>query len=315
MSIAHSENFNLKYFILSLFNAFLFGFIFHGCATPPKKLMLRDIEKSYLQDTIIFSKDQEQIGFETLMHHLRHVRVIYVGERHSDQSHHDIQLKILKSFYEVYPDICVGMEMFDKSYQHVLDQWSKGQLDESELLKRSHWYANWRYPFALYRDLLLFIRENNIPLIGLNIPFHMPPKIAIGGVENLLEHDRQFLPEIINKSVEDHRKYIEKIYEIHKLRRRDNFETFYEVQCVWEDTMAEMVAIHSRKKPMIVLTGNSHIIYKFGIPNRAFQQNPLPFKTIYLAPAGESAELGYADYIWVTPEIEKSGKMPINHPE
>jgi uncharacterized iron-regulated protein len=53
---------------------------------------------------------------------------------------------------------------------------------------------------------------------------------------------------------------------------------------------------------MVVLVGNGHIIYKFGVPNRAYKRNGAPFKTIYLAPVGGEAELSWADYLWVTPE-------------
>ena len=40
-----------------------------------------------------------------------------------------------------------------------------------------------------------------------------------------------------------------------------------------------------------------------GIPNRAFARTHAPFKTIYLAPVGGEAELSWADYLWVTPEM------------
>lgn len=277
--------------------------------------MIRDIQKAFSQNTIIYTELQEEISFATLIDHLSNAEVVYVGERHPDKNHHDIQLKIIKSLHELRPNLVVGMEMFDKSYQQVLNQWSGGQLDESEFLKKTHWYANWRYPFELYRDILLFIKENNISLIGLNIPFHIPSKIAIGGIDSLLAPDKFFLPETIITSIEPHRQYVEKIYEKHTLKGRNNFQTFYEAQCIWEDTMAEVVAAYSREKPMVVLAGNGHIIYKFGIPDRAFQQNPAPFKTIYPAAAGQSAELDYADYIWVTPEIKYFHRMPTNESE
>jgi uncharacterized iron-regulated protein len=307
--------FILKFTVHTFLFIFFSSGIFSGCTVPSKKLMLTDIKQDFPQDTIISAKLKQQIKFETLMESLNRVRVIYVGERHSDKNHHDIQLKIIKSMYETNPSMCVAMEMFDQNYQHVLNQWTAGQLGEKEFLKKTHWYANWRYPFDLYRNILLFIRENNIELIGLNIPFHIPPKIAIGGLENLLVDDKKYLPETINTDIVLHRQYVEKFFGDHMTRGLENFDTFYEAQCVWEDIMAEAVAAHGCAGPIVVLAGNGHIIYKFGIPDRAFQLNPLPFKTIYLAPVGTTAELGYADYIWVAPEPQIPQRMLKKHPQ
>lgn len=109
--------------------------------------------------------------------------------------------------------------------------------------------------------------------------------------------------------------YIEKIFEYHKKLGREDFQSFYEAQAVWEDTMAESVANFSCKGPMVVLAGNSHIIYKFGIPDRAYHLKPMPFKTIYLASVGTTAELDYADYIWVTPEPQLIHEILKNDPQ
>lgn len=62
---------------------------------------------------------------------------------------------------------------------------------------------------------------------------------------------------------------------------------------------------------MVVLAGNGHIMRKFGIPNRAFARNAAPFKTIYLAPVGGEAELSWADFLWITPDLHMS-RMPMN---
>jgi uncharacterized iron-regulated protein len=305
----------LKFYVHIFLSIHLIIGFFYGCAATPKKLMLTDTNQTFSQDTIISTKLVREIPFAMLMENLNRVKVIYIGERHSDKNHHDIQLKVIKSLYEKNPALCVGLEMFDRTYQNVLDQWVAGQLDETEFLKKTHWYSNWRFNFDLYRDILLFIKENHITLIGLNIPFHIPPKIAVGGLKNLLDDDKRYLPKTINTDIESHRLYVKKIFGDHKIRGRDNFDTFYEAQCVWEDIMAETISSHLCDGPIVVLAGNGHIIYKFGIPDRAFQLKPAPFKTIFLAPAGTEAELDYADYIWVTPEPQIPHRMPQNFPE
>ena len=191
----------------------------------------------------------------------------------------------------------MGMEMFDRSYQEVLDQWSSGRLDEETFLKKTHWRANWKYDFGLYREILEYIRDNRIPLKALNIPFHIPPKIAVSGLEYLNSDDRKYLPEQIDASDAEHRKFVEEIFKRHA---GGDFEDFYMAQCIWEEAMAEAVARAVDGRTMAVLVGNGHIIKKFGVPNRAFRRNGLPYRTVYPVQADDrDVERSFADYLWI----------------
>jgi uncharacterized iron-regulated protein len=62
--------------------------------------------------------------------------------------------------------------------------------------------------------------------------------------------------------------YLEQVFNQHHVKEIESFEFFYTAQCVWEDTMAESVALNLEDDQMIVRTGNGHIIRKFGIPDR-----------------------------------------------
>ena len=269
-----------------------------GCTVAPKRLFIKDSSTFFDAGIIISTKTGEAVSFDELMADLAGVRVIYIGENHFDPAHHRIQLDIIKAVYKTNPDIVVGMEMFDQTYQHILDLWSAGELDQKTFLKKVHWYANWKYNFELYKAILEFIQQEKIRLVGLNVPFHIPKKIALGGIENLLDDDRKHIPPNIDTSNDAHKAYVEKIYNQH--RGIDNFDFFYEAQCVWEDTMAASVALNMKDDLMIVIAGNGHIIRKFGIPDRAFRQTGADFRTIYPATAGNEVESDYADYIWVT---------------
>jgi uncharacterized iron-regulated protein len=196
----------------------------------------------------------------------------------------------------------VGMEMFDHTYQDVLDLWSKGKLTQKEFLRKTHWYANWRYDFSLYSDILEYIKQHNIRLVGLNIPNYIPPKIREGGIENLSDEEKAHLPRKIDTTNTDHRAYLKKVFEEHKshFKREVEFEDFYVAQVVWEDAMAEMVANNLNDSVMVVLAGNGHIQFKYGIPDRVYKQTAAPFRTIYLAPVGSEIKRDIADYIWVT---------------
>ena len=274
--------------------------ILSSCAVTPDKVIIKDISKSFKEGTIISAKSRAPVSFTELIDDLNRTRIIFVGENHTDAVHHEIQLKVIKELYKLNPDISVGMEMFDYTYQGILDQWSAGKLDQKEFIQKTHWYANWRFDFALYKDILNFLKENKIKLVGLNIPFYIPPRIRVGGIKNLSVDDKKYLPDKIDTSNTAHRDYVKEIFTLHHHRVRKNFDYFYEAQCVWEDIMAQSIARSIKSGKMVVLSGNGHIIHKFGIPDRVFSRIQEPFRTIFPVRAGSEAKLSFADYIWVT---------------
>jgi uncharacterized iron-regulated protein len=279
-------------------------FFLWGCAmTPTKKLTIQDTEQTFEEGVIISAKLQKPVSFEELLVDLNRCQIVYVGEKHTNAEHHRIQLKVIQAIFENHANLIVGMEMFDHTYQEVLDMWSAGKLDQKDFLKKSHWYANWRFDFSLYREILEFIKNNHLRLVGLNIPNHIPPKIREGGIDNLRDWEKKHLPQQINTTHTAHREYLQSVFDGHRhhFRGEVEFENFYAAQSVWEDAMAEMIFEHLNNNVMVVLAGNGHIQFKYGIPDRAFSRTGAAFRTIYLAPVGETVKIDIADYIWVTP--------------
>ena len=272
-----------------------------GCAAKSNKVMIKDTSAAVKVDTIISGNSEKTVSFDEMMGDLNHHQMIFVGEKHAIQAQHANQLEIIKTVFKHNPSMVVGMEMFDRSYQPVLDLWSAGVLDEETFLRKVHWYANWRYDFALYKDILLFIKNSKIKIVALNIPFHITSRIRVGGIENLSDADKSYLPKEIDTQNTAHRDYVEKAFNQHQFNGNVKFDDFYMAQCVWDEIMAESVASNLGNKKIVVLAGNGHIQYKYGIPDRAFRRTGIPFRTIYQASVGDEIELSMADYIWVTP--------------
>ena len=289
--------------------AFLLGAILMigGCTMKPPQIKVEGIDHPLPAGAILDSAQGKTISFQQMIQRLTRVRVVYVGEQHTDPSHHEAQLRIIRALVDNGGNVRVGMEMFDHTYAAVLDQWSTGDLDWKTFLKKTHWYANWKYDDTLYRDILAFIKERHLKLIGLNIPFWIPPKIAVGGLDSLSAYERAQLPQNIDTTQPEHRAYLEKIYAMHHMKGRKDFEDFYAAQCAWEDGMAQTVADNLDKANMVVLAGNGHIQRKFGIPDRAFKRTRAPFATVYLAPPGaHPLSRKDADFIWITPAEKKA---------
>jgi len=269
--------------------------------TKPPQIKVKGIDQPLATGAIVDCAQGKTISFEQLIEKLEQVRVVYVGEQHTDRNDHEIQLRIIRALVEKGKNVRVGMEMFDHTYAAVLNRWSAGDLDWKTFLRKTNWYANWRYDDTLYRDILAYIQKRHLKLIGLNIPFCIPPKIATGGLDSLSPYERAQLPKTIDTTQPEHRAYVKKIYDFHHFKGRDNFEDFYAAQCAWEDGMAQAVADNLDQATMVVLAGNGHIKDKFGIPDRAFKRTRAPFATVYPAAAGTPLSRTDADFIWITP--------------
>ena len=266
-----------------------------GCAvTGPD--VARPAAIAVQPEAIVSGATGRPVGWDEMVSDLAAARVVYVGERHPSAAHHRAQLRVIEALHGRDPELAVGVEMFDRSYQPVLDRWSGGELDEAEFLRRTHWYANWRFDYALYRPILDYVKANRMRLVALNLPFNIPPKIRVGGTGHLSDYEKAFLPDRVDTSKAAHRAFVQQVFRQHDFR--SDFEDFYLAQCVWEDVMAESVARSLGSGRMVVLAGNGHIQFKYGIPDRAFERTGAPFRTVFLASTGEETAPGIADYVW-----------------
>jgi len=272
-----------------------------GCAVPVQPDLVKPVVGTPAAATIVSGRTGAPVSWEDMQADLQTVRIIYVGENHTSAAHHEVQQRVIRALHDHDGRLAVGMEMFDRSYQAVLDDWSSGIPDEDQFLRRTHWYANWRFDFGLYRVILQYVQANHIRLVALNLPSCIPPKIRAGGIEFLSPYEKGFLPAEVDTTFAAHRDFVRQIFGMHDFKGNVRFEDFYLAQCVWEDVMAESVAHFLGADRMVVLAGNGHIQFKYGIPERAFKRNGLPYRTIYQASGEEEVDPSIADYILVTP--------------
>lgn len=222
-----------------------------------------------------------KVSFDSLIDAVSDSRVVYVGESHDNLEQHRVQLEILRAMEARYPGrIAVGMEMFTRPSQAVLDRWVKGELTEKEMFRE--WGANWGFDYEYYKAILEFIRDKRIPLVALNAPKELARELSKKGMAGLTEKQRGELPEIDDKDPY-YRAVVEAIYEDHA--HGSGIERFFQVQLLWDETMAESVAGYlknpvNRDKKMVVLAGGGHVQYGLGIPKRAFRRYPTSYSIV-----------------------------------
>ena len=239
---------------------------------------------------------------------LREQRIIYVGETHVSQADHDIQKQILAALFAENKDLTLAMEMFPRRYQSVLDRWSAGSIGEAQFIEEAEWQKIWGYPFSLYRGLLTFAGDGHIKILAINAPPEVVRKISHNGLASLDPDERAQIADDFDFTNTEHRNMIQNEYDQHPQEHFKDFQSFYEAQLAWEETMAETLAQYLAARPagaqLLVIIGNGHISYKSGVPERTYRQLPVDYKTIVTIPvdAGEeSIDPALADYVWITP--------------
>ena len=243
-------------------------------------------------------------GKETLMSEvvpaLKQNRIILVGEHHSNKNHHRAQLDVIRALKETGVPVAVGLEMFRSDSQQALDRWVDGHIDEKEFQKI--FYENWNFPWAAYRMIFNYAREEKIPLIGLNVPRAVTRQVSQQGFKSLAAEQKGKLSDVSCRVDEEYMNYIRKAFGTHAHGNLD-FTYFCEAQLVWDNVMAINALEYLKKNPaavVVVLAGTGHA-RKGAVPRQIRKRSQIPYAVILPEVKGsidpETVSKKDADYI------------------
>ncbi|MDP6180717.1 MAG: ChaN family lipoprotein, partial [Desulfatiglandales bacterium] len=249
---------------LTVFMVFL---TMQGCAgkvSKPSRATIPGVSGHFKVGQILDLKTGKVLSFDQLIDQIASKEIIFIGEVHDNPEHHLIQAQIIQALMGRFSLVTIAMEFFQKSQQPSLDRYLQRELTESEFLKEVDWKGRWGFDYHFYRPLVLSARQHGSRILAINAPNDIVKKVAREGLKGLDENERKKLPKEIDLSNKAHRAYLREIYEKHSHNDLKKFETFYEAQCVWEDTMAHNLAEHlsQNKRKLVVFTGIGHIVNK-----------------------------------------------------
>jgi uncharacterized iron-regulated protein len=238
-------------------------------------------------------------------------RVVYVGEQHEQYAHHINQLMVIKKLHEAGRKVAVGMEMFQLPYQRAIDDYLAGRIDERQFLKQSAYFEKWRFDYNLYKPIIDYVKKNQIPLVALNIEGDISRKVARKGLGNVSKAEKEQLPPEMDFTDSRYRQDLLKVFRLHENQHQlKTFGFFLQSQILWDETMAESVHRFLAAHPettLVVIAGNGHLRYKYGIPNRVFRRNGFPFTVIV---QDEAISPGIADFVLQTTPL-KGNNAPL----
>ena len=278
----------------------------------------REREVPVTVDAVTDTRTGETLTPDELAHRLAGVRLLFVGESHTDADFHGVELRLLAALAAAGGPgpLLVGLEMYPAGEQRGLDEWGEGLLTEEGFLRLSRWYEHWGYPWAYYRDIFLFARDHRLPLVALNAPRAVVSAVGRQGLRGLSPEQAAQLAPVIDTSNAEQRTLFRASFggadPLHGGVSPEQFENMFAAQCAWDATMAHhAVAALRAAGPgarMVVLIGAGHVAYGLGVERQAGREFDGPMATLIPVPVRDeeghpaaSVRASYADYLWGLP--------------
>jgi uncharacterized iron-regulated protein len=210
---------------------------------------------------------------------LKENRIVLVGEHHNNRQHHMAQLAVIRALKEAGLRVAVGLEMFRNESQPALDQWVSGEIDAKRFEKI--YYDNWNFPWQAYRKIFEYARNQQIPMIGLNVPREITRQVSRNGFKSLSPQQKGKISEVSCIVDQEYMNYIRKAFGSHA-HGQLNFIYFCEAQLVWDSAMAVYTLDYLKKNPdsiVVILSGAGHA-RKGAVPRQIRLRSDIPYAVI-----------------------------------
>jgi uncharacterized iron-regulated protein len=280
----------------------------------------KDREVPLQLDAITDTKTGEAITPAQLVGRLAGVRLLLVGEEHTNIDIHRIQARIIEALQAAGRRVFIGLEMYPSTEQRSLDDWRDGLLTEEGFVRLSRWYDNWGYNWNYYRDIFLFARDHRIPMYALNAPREVVSAVRRKGFANLTPEEAAHIPKNIDVSNPDHMAFFKATLAgetggpmMMGGMTDDMWKSMLSAQATWDATMGYN-AVQALKQSggndaiLVVLVGSGHVAYGLGIEHQARQWFNAPIASVIpiqvtdkLTPI-KTVRASYANFIWGIPE-------------
>ncbi|MFQ6758540.1 MAG: PDZ domain-containing protein [Deltaproteobacteria bacterium] len=242
------------------------------------------------------------LSFAAITEQLGDKQVVYVGENHTRNEDHLLQLRVIRALFAQNPKLAIGMEMFSREAQPVLDRYVAGELNEREFLKQSEYFSKWGYDYRFYREIINFARRHRLPIVALNQEKAIVNKVFKEGTAALTAEELAKIPADRDLTIPGYRERITEVFTMHGSHggKPEQVNGFFQAQALWDETMAESVtsflAAHPERR-MVVLAGQGHTDKATAIPPRVARRLSAIRQAVILNSMGRELDQTETDYL------------------
>jgi uncharacterized iron-regulated protein len=130
---------------------------------------------------------------------LARARAVCIGEEHPNPHHHWVQLHTVQKLIAALGKdevLGLGLEMVQRPFQGVLDDYAAKRIDAAALKSRTGWEERWGYDFSFYGPTLDAAIGAGGKLLALNTSRELTKKVSRQGLESLTPDERAQVPEL-----------------------------------------------------------------------------------------------------------------------
>ena len=250
-----------------------------------------------------------------LVERLAGTGILFIGENHTNQSFHDVQLRTIQALHAAGRQVLIGLEMFPYTEQASLDHWIAGRYTEPGFVELADWYRHWGYNWRYYRDIFLFARDQGIPMYAINSPREVVRAARQKGFGSLTPEEAAHLPPTLAPDSKEHQRMYRAFFSeddaLHM--SADALDGLYRAQTTWDATMGwnALQALKAHGGPdaiMVVLIGAGHATYGLGSERQIAPHydgriaSLIPVETEDDSRAAiKTVRASYANFVWGLP--------------
>ncbi|MFP4682853.1 MAG: ChaN family lipoprotein [Ectothiorhodospira sp.] len=249
---------------------------------------------------------------EDLRQRLQGTAYVLLGEVHDNPDHHRLHGKVLEWLARGEGEgPGVAFEIFDRGQQPLIDRLRAEGVRDADHLARETEVAARHWPWPLYRPLVQWVLDRDLPLAAANLSAQRASRIAREGQEAVLGGEQvralgldRPLPAAAG------RRLVEDILEAHcGYLPADRVEGMVQAQRARDALMARALQALS-VRPAVLVAGNGHVRRDYGVPvhlSRADEDEGLSVGFLEvtqdrrrMADYGDGLQ-GRYDIVWFTP--------------
>lgn len=142
----------------------------------------------------LFNQKGKRISYKKLIKEIKKSDVFFFGELHNNTIAHWLQLEVLKALsQETERPLALGLEMIERDNQDELELYLKDSIDQKGLDSTARLWSNYEKD---YKPVVDFAKENDIKVVGTNVPRRYASQIYHGGfsvLDSLLPEEKSWM--------------------------------------------------------------------------------------------------------------------------
>ena len=235
----------------------------------------------------------EPVTYGEVLEDLAGARIVYLGECHGLERHHDIQAGIVTDLGKKGVPLVLGLEQMESFHQPQLDRYNRGEIELEQLAEATQWSQRWEN-YLQYRSILQGARKLGAPILALNARRETIRQVVrSGGIDKLDPQVRKELPAEMQLEDPLYEKLLNIYMMVHASATPQRLRPMLQAQIARDEVMASVLCEFLKSeehsgRTAIVLCGSGHVNYGLGTAARVRRRMPgVKDRVILLSESGD----------------------------